>query len=710
MNIPAEKSEKKAMTVERTTNGKSGRPGNKSLKYEILFRLLPTVLAAMIALSFIGYYTSRQVIQAGNERRMELSLSVAVEKIEKSLAKNRKIAEALAQTVEANAGVMKDENYRKFMPSMLETNPETFGGGIWFEPYAKDPQMEYFSPYCMLENGKMTYFDDYSLGEGVYYTDMDWYTSVKNTDQSAVWSAPYYDEYAKISMVTASSPFYDASGKFMGVATADIDLTEMQKMVVDLQVNKGDKAFLIDPSGTYIADDDSAKLLKMNITQESNQSLAELGKAILANKQGSGSFEDGGQKYMIWYTQIPESGWIVAISSTEAQLFGEVNTLGKTLIILCAVLALLVSGVLIFSVQRKVVSPLKQLVGVTGRIADGDLDVKIDVRTKNEIGAVFASVKKTTDRLHAYIDYIDEISGILDQISRGNLDYHLQLHYVGEFEKLKVSLENIRSSLSKTLSVIDIAAEQVNTGASQVASGTQALAAGATEQASSVEELNASITEIARQAMENSENVKIANQFVELAASGVNDGNIHMAQLTEAMTEVSSASSQIDGITKVIEDIAFQTNILALNAAIEAARAGGTAGKGFAVVADEVRSLAAKSAEAARQTGALIRNSVSTTSRGTQLAVQMAQILQEVGSNTHKVTESFTKIELASAEQAHAIDQIMQGLNQVSAVVQTNAATAEENSAASEEMSAQAATLREEVGKFKLNEEMTGMK
>jgi len=252
------------------------------------------------------------------------------------------------------------------------------------------------------------------------------------------------------------------------------------------------------------------------------------------------------------------------------------------------------------------------------------------------------------------------------------------------------------------MQTINMAAEQVSIGAAQVSGGAQALAAGSTEQASSLEELNASIIQIAEQAEQNSAIVRTATVSVNQAGMGVSAGNEHMQSLTAAMTEIDASSRQIANITKVIEDIAFQTNILALNAAIEAARAG-AAGKGFAVVADEVRSLAGKSSEAAKQTAQLIQNSVGAVAKGSDITAQTAQILKDVNTSTVMIVEGFGIIDRATAEQANAIEQVKLGLTQVASVVQTNAATAEENSGTSEEMSAQAATLREEVGKFKLN-------
>jgi methyl-accepting chemotaxis protein len=349
---------------------------------------------------------------------------------------------------------------------------------------------------------------------------------------------------------------------------------------------------------------------------------------------------------------------------------------------------------------RKVLRPIAAVEKEMGEISQGNLASAFDLEPDtSEIGMLIHSIHLTRSTLQKYIS---DISQKLTLISEGNLTVRTQMQYIGDFVPIARALETIRVSLNRTLSQIDTAAEQVSTGASQVAGGAQALATGSSEQASSIEELNASITKIAEQSEENASHVKLAARYVEQASTNVRDGSGHMKQLTGAMANIGSSSNQIANITKVIEDIAFQTNILALNAAIEAARAG-NAGKGFAVVADEVRNLAAKSAEAAKQTAELIRRSAATVEEGTQVAVKTAQILSDIESKDGMVNESILKVLQSSSEQAAAIEQVKQGLNQVSSVVQTNAATAEENSATSEEMSAQAAALREEVGKFKLD-------
>ncbi|HWP97608.1 MAG TPA: methyl-accepting chemotaxis protein [Syntrophomonadaceae bacterium] len=345
-----------------------------------------------------------------------------------------------------------------------------------------------------------------------------------------------------------------------------------------------------------------------------------------------------------------------------------------------------------------IIQPINEAAAVLMEMEKGHLSVYMQGDYRGDHALIKDAMNST---INALKDYVKDISWVLTEMAQGNLDVEIEKDFKGDFSDIKDSLHYIISSMNDTLSDINIASEQVADGSSQVARSSQTLAQGAAEQSSSVEELTTSITQIAAQTSQNAANANQANELAVGARDTAVEGNNHMKSMLEAMADINESSSNISRIIKVIDEIAFQTNILALNAAVEAARAG-QHGKGFAVVAEEVRNLAARSASAARETTEMIEGSIKKTEAGTRIAGETAQALAHIVEGVNWVASLVGDIAVASNEQATGISQIDKGIEQISLVVQSNAATAEESAAASEELSSQADLLKARISKFNL--------
>lgn len=344
------------------------------------------------------------------------------------------------------------------------------------------------------------------------------------------------------------------------------------------------------------------------------------------------------------------------------------------------------------------VTPTVESAKALGKLAEGNLNVSVEGDFHGDFAIVKDALNKTVESLKGYIG---EITHVMENIASGVLDTGIESEYQGDFVSLKESINTCIASFGSVLKEIDAAAEEVAQGTLLLSSGSQTISQGATEQASALEQLTASLSEISSETQRNAERAKQANERSVAAKGFALSGNEKMKALQSAMQEINTSSASISKIIKVIDDIAFQTNILALNAAVEAARAG-EHGKGFAVVADEVRSLAARSANAAKETTDLIENSIKKTAAGTKIADETASALLEIVGEIEKTVTLSSEISQASSGQAAGIEQVGRGIEQLAVVVQTNSATAQEAAASSEELSSQAELLKNMVGRFQL--------
>lgn len=686
--------------MEREKDQKPGTEGQ--VRFGIVPKLLLGILVPLFAvLIIIGIFLSTQGAKTVNEimgADLDAEAKSAANQVEAFFQRYYGISECLASTQIVQAATTEvteggiaasslHSNLLETLKLVQQNNADTIDF-VWV---------------VNLKTGELLQSDGSIYGaEQVNYTARSWYKLVTEK-QGSILTESYTGQNTNALMVTVASPVY-SNGTLVGIVGMDMNMGHLTQQLASITVGTNGYITLYDSNSQIIYHPDSS-VINTNAA-DAGYSENMLNAIVNREDMAATRYTRAGTEYYGSTDSIDALGYTVLGVMPVAEYTAHTLAIVRVLVIGMVGCALLLTAICVF-IALSITKPLKRLNVAVGKLADGELDVTVDARGRDEVAEVGANVARIVERLKEYILYINEVSVVLNQIGAGNLVFTLQQEYVGEFSKIKEALLHIRSTLTQTLSTIAQSAAQVNAGSDQIASGAQALAQGATEQASSVQELSTAVQELAGQATEEAGRALEAEKFLEQIKDEVEKSNAQMEAMSKAMEDIGVQSTAIRGIIKTIDDIAFQTNILALNAAVEAARAG-SAGKGFAVVADEVRSLAGKSAEAAKKTNELIENSARAVEHGEELTKSTAESLVVVADRTKQVVKTMETVAMAYHEQADKLSEISKGVDQISNVVQTNSATAEESAAASEELSGQANMLKSLTDKFCLSEQEDG--
>ncbi|MBR3840188.1 MAG: HAMP domain-containing protein [Erysipelotrichales bacterium] len=645
---------------------------------------------------------------AGMMLALVLVISVMLYITSSTLSENS-VNDALQKSLTVTAQVAADMVEKEISTLVMEV------AAIGDNPYMTDPSVSQEAKNFLMIQYQEKYGYIRSSGFDNKYGYSEWGTVDKaiidHVNQGKPYvTSPFYNEFNEF-VVRIYIPVYNSyqikdQGKnykqlVWGGLIFDFDAKILTDMLIEASVGENGTAYMVDSTGVTIAStQDYEGVMNFMNTSQDPEADESIRNAEIEMAKGNAGFIDyiwEGEEASIAYAPIPEYGWSLAIDVYRSD-FTALLEKSRSYSNIITILGLVVAAIVSVLASTKISKPIEVVTDAAKEIANGNFNVDLTYKTNSEIGVLIDSFKFTVENLRATIS---DIGYVMNELQNKNFDVEPTIDYVGEFIQIKEAVCTVRDTVSDALREIAQVGEQVASGADQVASASQSLAQGATEQAASVEELSATVNDIYEQVRMNTENSRVAAEKVNTAGHEIELSNTQMSELMVAMEDITAKSNEISKIVKTIDDIAFQTNILALNAAVEAARAG-AAGKGFAVVADEVRNLASKSAEAAKNTTALIEQTTEAIANGSAIAGRTATALQDVVTTTEEAVGLVNQISEASEAQSSAISQVTMGIEQISAVVQTNSATSEESAAASEELSGQARALDELIKEFNI--------
>lgn len=483
---------------------------------------------------------------------------------------------------------------------------------------------------------------------------------------------------------------------FHGVLVGAVEPSFMSQ---GLDAMAGGTVVVLDKEGNVVAGSDLTQVVNgVNYSDCGDHGLEKLASAMLTQEAGSVKYTSNGTRYVASYSPIElTDGWTIAVSLDYTSI--KQNILVNLAVALAIGVALIVGITLIGAkLADRIAHPVIMSAERLRRLSEGDISEDFYVPTKRDETRVLAD--SLTETIHELGRYINDIKDVLAAIAGGDLTAHSSIEYKGDFTAISASLDSITASLNESISAVKESVGSIRDGSAEVADGSRTLSEAAAQEEAAVDGIMRTIDDIRDGADKTAEISAKVLAVTKEAADNASGGGELMKELSAAINNINEKSEAISAVIKTIDSIAFQTNILAINAAIEAARAG-EAGRGFAVVAEEVGNLASMSADAVKQTAALITDSTNAVKQGTAIAGRAETAIHAIVQDVNKVAKHMGSIVEAADEQKSAAAAITESMKKIDDGMHSTTGTAERSARSSEQLSELAVSLAAKVERFK---------